>query len=495
MSRRRIENTPMQRKKSIASDDFGDTDIDDETLAQVMCGDLDFEHIDNFANTTNAITRENTTKNKPVKEQGRAKHPLITTEDNDSAAPVQLSNGRWVCSHKCKDRAACKHYCCKHGMDKPPKKAAPKRVLIDVSQDLQPFKGSVQPTKTQSKLQLQASKRKTSTAIEELDLTQQEKKQKIEYAINGPRDYRGLDNLHKSILKKDVPSSLHSVMHKKPTYCYGEGGEHLLSFLSQPTTYPMTSSEYGGLELEELAPEVPTQPSHSKEPTSLYFSDQVPVTSRGSDTFGDDDSMFGEAIVGLADSQDLQGAYATNMTNEEVYGTLAAVDTAEEAADVEFPTDIDLTALEVVSADLPKPKTTSAAPETRATVSKIKTPVFNSTSSLTEHAEEAKSNLLDRQLRDMRQEKVLTQLADASAKGELVDDDIIDDLFNLLDNPPAGEAENPSHPKQTLAEDQIPARSVQVEEQEQTEQVPEAFQGLQPWLFQQFGDIVELVDE
>ncbi|KAJ4351104.1 ATP-dependent DNA helicase MER3 [Ascochyta clinopodiicola] len=484
------------RKKSIASDDFGDTDIDDDTLAQAMGGDLDFEHIDNFANPTDAIKRKNTTKNQPAKVQGQARDPQNATENDGSAVPVQISNGRWMCSHKCKDKEACKHYCCKHGMDKPPKKAAPKRLSADESQDLQLFKSPVQPKpKTQSKLQLHASKRKMDTVIEELDLTQHGKKQKSEYAINGPRDYRGLQNLHKGVQKKDMPSSLHSVMHKKPAYCYGEGGEHQLSFLNQPTTtYHMTSSEYGGLELDETAPEIHKQPLCLKNPPSMHFSDQAPVVSRGSDAFGDDDSIFSEAIVGLADSQDLQGAYAINMSKEQDYGN-SAVDVTEEAADAHFPVEIDLTALEDDSLDPPKHMKASAAHIIQAAVSTIKTPVFNSTSSSVQHTKGAKSTLPDRQQPNVRQGKVTTQIAEPGAGGELLADDTIDDLFNLLDNPPIAEVQGLAHHDQTSAKDQAPGQSVQVEAEKEPEQIPEAFQGLQPWLFQQFGDIVELVDE
>ncbi|KAF9700744.1 hypothetical protein EKO04_001546 [Ascochyta lentis] len=497
MSRRRIENVPIQREKSAASDDFGDPDIDDDTLAQALCGDLDFEHIDNFANPTDVITRNNTTKNKSAKQQGRAK--VSTAEDADGAAPVQLSNGRWACSHKCKDREACKHYCCKHGMDKPPKKAAPKRVSTDEHHDQPPSKGSMQPKpKMQTKLQLQTSKRKSSTVIEELDLTQQEKKQKNEYPISGPRNYGDLHKLHKSVQKKDMPSSLHSVMHKKPAYCYGEGGEHQLSFLSQSNmTDSKLSSEYGDLGIDEFARDVQTQPTYSDNMTSFHFSDTSPVASRRSETFGDDDSVFGEAIVGLIDSQDLQESYAVNASSKKDHNVPSAIDVAEIIEDVGFPLNIDFALAEDVSPDAPK-QTTSVVPITQVKVSKPRPPVFHSTSSPVGHTEDTRpteSALPDRELGDVQQGKDMAQYTDLSSKDEMNEGDIMSDLFNLIENPTALEAEDLTRRKQVSIKDQIPTLSVELNAEEEPQQVPDAFKDLHSWLFREFGDIVELVDE
>lgn len=56
--------------------------------------------------------------------------------DNDESGPVRLPNGNWACNHKCKDKTryehtenlkncaypnSCKHFCCRDGLEKPPK--------------------------------------------------------------------------------------------------------------------------------------------------------------------------------------------------------------------------------------------------------------------------------------------------------------------------------------------------------------------------------------
>ncbi|KAI0372960.1 P-loop containing nucleoside triphosphate hydrolase protein [Pilatotrama ljubarskyi] len=37
-----------------------------------------------------------------------------------TAAPKQLPNGKYQCNHTCKDKAACRHLCCREGLPKPP---------------------------------------------------------------------------------------------------------------------------------------------------------------------------------------------------------------------------------------------------------------------------------------------------------------------------------------------------------------------------------------
>ncbi|KAJ4316747.1 ATP-dependent DNA helicase MER3 [Neodidymelliopsis sp. IMI 364377] len=490
MSKRRIENVRVQRRKSATSDDFGDIDIDDEVLAKVSCEDLDFKHIDNFADPTDVITRNNTARNKSSKGKARARAVEFNAESDGGSTPTQLPNGRWACSHKCKDKEACKHYCCKHGMDKPPKKAASKFGSANPQQD-QAVSVSSTPkgVKVQSKLSLPASKRKVSSVTEELDLTEQEDKRRKEYTINGPRDYRDLHNLHKSVQKKDVPPSLYSVMHKRPAYSYGEGGQHQLSFLSQPTTArPLTSSEYGDLQLDEFEFDLPaakTQPAYSDNTTSQHFSSKRPVTSYESDTFGDEDSLFGDAIVGLADSQDLQAASDTAITSLPTRNVRSSTAIVAQYEDTDFSmVDLDFPATREADPDQPKqrPMTT-------------RTPVFQSTSNPENYRSGGRRMNVTPQ-GPVRQDKPPNQANPAESKSIVEDDeeeDDMSDLLNLLDMPVSTQVEN-TEGKQILAANEGTSKIVEPEQSEQ-EKVPDAFKGLQPWLFQEFGDIVELVNE
>ncbi|KAI2085623.1 ATP-dependent DNA helicase MER3 [Ophidiomyces ophidiicola] len=52
--------------------------------------------------------------------RARVQGTEISSRSN-SEAPLPLSNGKWECNHRCKDKAQCKHLCCREGIDRPPK--------------------------------------------------------------------------------------------------------------------------------------------------------------------------------------------------------------------------------------------------------------------------------------------------------------------------------------------------------------------------------------
>ncbi|KAL7272695.1 ATP-dependent DNA helicase MER3 [Rhizina undulata] len=87
--------------------------------------DLDFTHIDNFNTTIAQETVKNTIANSHA---GAGKAPATENADDDDDAwePTQLPNGNWACRHKCGDKTKCKHFCCRQGLEKPPKSSKKK---------------------------------------------------------------------------------------------------------------------------------------------------------------------------------------------------------------------------------------------------------------------------------------------------------------------------------------------------------------------------------
>jgi ATP-dependent DNA helicase HFM1/MER3 len=485
-SRRRAETVPPTRKPSTPSEDFGDDGLDDDELMKVAVGDTEFEHIDNFENPTDAIVRKNTAKNTIAKGKITIR-PINTVIDHDDAEAVQLANGKWACNHRCKDKNACKHFCCKEGTDKPPKKTATaKRTASGEHHPQSTQKPATQKAKEkQTKLQLTASKRKTSSPIEELDLTQQEKKRKADYASNGPSDYRGLHQLHKTIQKKDPPSTIHSVMHKKPAYIYSRGGEHNLSFMDQDhAKCPGTSSDYGDMPLDELSSRFDRSALPAQEEDFTAMNDELdmndsmdysvapPVVSWGSDTFGDDDSLLGDAMVGLADSQSLQ--QMSNIT-EDIMGPLEeALDKEYETGflDEDFPVDMGFAGNDdddwMPTKEVPSalPAITSTAPS-----QKPRAPFFDSTSSPKPPYSSfgsAKTMVTASELQELKQPNSSVQPSRQEPSDNAAEEEIdVLDLLDMFDDDPIKEKKP----------------------------VPEAFKDLDPWLFEEFGDVVELVDE
>ncbi|CAN9196079.1 unnamed protein product [Alternaria alternata] len=404
------------------SEDFGDGDLDDDTLVGASLRGFDFDQIENYADPIATVSLRNNEKSKPAraKDAGKSKKitgPLDAAPCDKDEEPVQLANGKWACNHACKDRLACKHLCCKDGMDKPPKKKAMvKRVPSGEDRPEPTQKAPVTKGKqTQTKLQLTASKRKVSASIDELDLTQQEKKQKANFGMNGPRDYRGLHQLHKTVQGKELPTSLNSVMYKKPTYCYSQGGEHSLDFMGSTAERPPTSSDYGDF-LSDI------------QEHEYFMGNEAAAPMYESDTFGDDNSMVEDALIGLADSQDLQ---AVRESEGDIMQSLEnALDNADgmRYGQDGNPVDVSL-----------------GDRNDRGNIAPVN------------HDESHKACV--------GESPTLFVGGTSSPQAEIAD------IFDMLEG--------------KLAKDSSVDEKL----------VPEAFKDLEPWIFQEFGDIVELVDE
>ncbi|KAF2488471.1 P-loop containing nucleoside triphosphate hydrolase protein [Lophium mytilinum] len=339
-SRRRAEERGLTRKFSEASDEFGDDGLDDsELLAVAGVGDLDFAHIDDFGSTTSVMTRNNTAQNASLK---KGKRKADDSEEEVDDEPPKLENGKWACNHRCGDKTKCKHLCCREGLDKLPKRAKKKATASQIASTR---KGSDQTQqlrssrdKTQSKLQLNVSKRKSSAAIEQVDLTEDEKRKN--YATHGPRDFVQLNQLHSSIQKKDPPASVSAVMHKKPAYSYSKGDRSVLSFMAKENTVePSTETSYGDGWMDDLtsppdvpkAAEAPSRPKVviTKQGVRREISDPIEddiehlpgsTAAEEQSMFDGDDSELDAAMVGLADSQDLQDMQWDN--GNEDYGDI-----------------------------------------------------------------------------------------------------------------------------------------------------------------------------
>ncbi|KAF2449648.1 ATP-dependent DNA helicase MER3 [Karstenula rhodostoma CBS 690.94] len=480
ISRRRTE-TPSISRKSV--DEFDDG-IDDDEFVKASLNDLSFDHIDNYANPTDAITRVNTANNATKKD------PLQAREQEDQE-PRQLENGKWACNHPCKDKDACKHLCCKQGMDKPPKKAAPKRVLS--RDDRTDLGGSISGTakekgkKTQSMLQLTASKRKSSATIEELDLTHQEKNKKAKYAKKGPSDFRELNKLHRDIQKKDPPSSGLSIMHQKPSYCYGQGGTPDLSFLGRKSSSErpgsVLSSDYGDVRFDDVSTDSGGRQisNEGQGDMSICITAGQSNADRDIDLFDEEDSMLEDILLGVADSEDLKGPADNNEIGETGF-------------DLYQHDDYDLNYLEhrhLPTADSVRNSKADVLEQNVPTSSPIKVPMVP--------PEKGRSLFLNDSSSYQTPYKIF-QSTRPMLKGSKLEE---------------YEHENDNHDEEPTRaskffETKVKSSDEEVKFVEDTEinvsvkeegdlnvtykLVPDAYQGLEPWLFHEFGDIVEIVD-
>ncbi|KAF1977607.1 P-loop containing nucleoside triphosphate hydrolase protein [Bimuria novae-zelandiae CBS 107.79] len=484
MSRRRTETPAVSAKSTDGRDEFDDDSIDDDELVKASLNDLDFDHIDNYSNLTDTITRKNTAKNSSAKSKGRVQEAFKLLE-KQVQEPRQLVNGKWACNHACKDKDACKHLCCKEGMDKPPKKPAPKRVpsTEDRTDTTEQNSNKIRDKGkgTQSKLQLTASKRKSSAIVEELDLTQQEKKKKTDYVTNGPRDYRELHKLHKSIQKKDPPSTVSSIMHQKPSYCYGKGGAPELSFLEQndSTARPGSnlSSDYGDLGFEDLSTNLGNtvcsgtafnpvnKPGATRSGHAITYQTEDDVVDDIPDPFDEEDSMLEDIMLGVADSEDLrESANVQSETGQS--STHEGIDTGYLDDDLELG---DINPDELLISPPEQVPTSPTVNVPMVTPEKGRSLFLNDTSSPEvprSDFKSAKSMLkgpereeLDR-LTHFSRDKAI-KVDSGTKKRELGN----------------GAASDRATPKDV-----------------QEKPVPDAYKDIEPWLFQEFGGIIEIVE-
>ncbi|KAF1911341.1 nucleotide-sugar transporter-domain-containing protein [Ampelomyces quisqualis] len=468
-SKRRADPAKPMRKRSNTSEDFGDGDIDDDELVKVTCGDLDFEHIDNFANPIDSITRKNTATNKPAAKSKGLNMSINTDYGDDQREPEQLSNGKWACKHACKDKNMCKHLCCKEGMDKPPKKhTATKRAGVHDSQvraerDLSTPEAKV----TQSKLQLTAPKRKISHSIEELDLTQDEKKSKADYFSNRPSDYRGLHQLHKTVQKQDPPASLHSVMHTKPACCYSQGGQHNLSFLQDKAADQHDNfSDYGDLAFDEISSHFNVTPPmraqqesgglHAVMPEQnlACYPASAPVDSHGSEVFDDQDSLFSDVMRHTsADNATMDLSGLDHLSDMDIEADLQDDDFLLTAERATVHDNEQRTGQDQITGSPISPRESRAPFDDSTSSSSGRPNDFRPAKHLLKRWELEELKQPTANYPTLRHEPIQTT-ANNGAK--------VPDLLDSCDGPPT---------------------------------VPDSYKGLQPWLFEEFGDIVELVDE
>ena len=260
ISKRRTDTSPATLGYSSGlRDEFGDGGIDDDELVKALSNDLEFDHIDNYPNQPGETWQEN---------KERRKRPGTSKLSNKAnQEPRQLANGKWTCNHPCKDKNVCKHLCCKQGIDNPPRKCASRRIpFVEKRTEPKipiPQKSHDVGEYTQTKLSLIASKRRNSSVIDELDLTQQSKREKAGNAANGHGDFGGLHKLHKGVQKMESPYTISKIVQQAPQFCDGKASELNSTFLGRiqykKSSESTTSSDYGDLGFDDMTDDVSEQ--------------------------------------------------------------------------------------------------------------------------------------------------------------------------------------------------------------------------------------------
>ncbi|KAK6441428.1 ATP-dependent DNA helicase MER3 [Oleoguttula sp. CCFEE 5521] len=111
IAKRRAE-APRRQSDNRDIDEFGDAGLEDADF--VLAEVVDYANIDDYDDT---VVPSKSAKG-PAKSQRKTSNVASAARE---WAPQQLENGKWACGHACKDKTACKHLCCREGLDKKPK--------------------------------------------------------------------------------------------------------------------------------------------------------------------------------------------------------------------------------------------------------------------------------------------------------------------------------------------------------------------------------------
>ncbi|CAI7572064.1 unnamed protein product [Penicillium glandicola] len=127
------EMTSIKTKSRRDGDDFDgdDLQLDDFLVANERRGKgkestkpqaRQFDDFDDFDWFSIDLTPPRPAKGAPKVSNSRGDDWAVDIDE-----PGRLANGKWACNHKCKDKTSCKHFCCREGLEKPPK--PPKRTI------------------------------------------------------------------------------------------------------------------------------------------------------------------------------------------------------------------------------------------------------------------------------------------------------------------------------------------------------------------------------
>lgn len=241
---------------------------------------MDFNHVDTF---------EKSTMLQPQSQLAVSQR--YAAEDDIAWNPKQLENGKWACNHKCKDKTVygliinhlfmadfkfrCKHLCCREGVDKAPK--PPKNPASSIRSPIHSGARSAKPGLQSKHITPKLRTDHKSKKIEQIDLSSG--RDIDEYAKYGPRDFRKLHNLHKSVSKGPL---VPTITKTKPSFSYARGERPNISFLphevetSEPTDKIL---DYGDDDWMDDLPSLSSLLSKKQENSGCLSTKDHPINS------------------------------------------------------------------------------------------------------------------------------------------------------------------------------------------------------------------------
>ncbi|KAL1840417.1 hypothetical protein VTJ49DRAFT_491 [Mycothermus thermophilus] len=181
-----VPKQPTQKPRRDIQELVDDDDIEDSdlilaadqaaairsTTAQVAQTPVESEDVDEYPSVDELIDMDNV----EAEQADRFDNYLTGHEDDmepiETPEPVRLPNGKWQCNHPCSGGALtrsgnpCNHKCCKEGLDKPRKRAPPKRKRDEETDRPRGHGAANRPQQGTAQAPASAKKQKVQTTLD-----------------------------------------------------------------------------------------------------------------------------------------------------------------------------------------------------------------------------------------------------------------------------------------------------------------------------------------
>ncbi|KAK7544231.1 Sec63 Brl domain-containing protein [Phyllosticta citribraziliensis] len=453
--RRAASLKPAPSHPDTNRDEFDDGGLDDADLEEAVGKPKreDWSDIEDYAD--NMPSSVPTTKKGKRADTNLRKKQAPALQHEWRA--TKLENGKWACNHKCKDKNACKHMCCREGLDKMPKQP---KAISNGNNSNNEFLASEQKnnsrngasnnksTKTQSRLtQLPLGMKRSgemSNGIERMDLTGAPSRAAAHARQECPTS-RQPGPLGKRRLSETSPVSQRLTLKKTKT-TYDKDSLPQLSFLQLPNEVAETREK--NVTTESDARETADLPSQNPDMANYHDEDDT--------FFQENNDLLGHVMAGLE--------WAGNYDDP-------AVSRQPQVADSQSR-DEPQTGVEVH-------KRTVSSTSVKPTSSREKSLFFNGTSSPSE-----KNEVQDTQFPDDKENSRPQTAASQSTKSTVRRKPLRDSSLRD-DGAPTTEKTTPVVEEAAPPAPRVAANGTVIVAAEDDE--------LDPWLVEQFGAYVDLV--
>lgn len=275
-----VKNSLIELKNAEA-DAWDDGGLDDDDFFGAESKEDDFVDVDALEQPIVGLSKAR---------QSRKDISIANTVE--APGEQRLENGNFACNHRCKDKNACKHQCCKEGLEKKPKPKPKKTHDSEPSAASKSKTSSASLTKVQSKLDLPIRRKAVGGPVEHLDLSQTAKPLKDRLPTAATR----LASLHESTTKSSGIPTIRTAAVTPISPVVTENS-------SRPK-FKQSLKSLRSIEEEMFDDATPSAESMLE----MWSHDNNEMLPDDEDYLDTDEDMLDAALVGLEDSQSLQNS-------------------------------------------------------------------------------------------------------------------------------------------------------------------------------------------